>query len=200
MSIKLTKEQFLTRLYFKKEALAYLGIPRTKFDMLCEIHNISPCKEIVRYTKSTKLYWQDDLDFIKSKLKPMDHTHSKIDPDSQKYGRLTVIREVEKKGLDRMVFCLCDCGKETVKPLNSLRRKQTQSCGCLLKEKVTNNIINQRFGLLVVIEKCEARKNNNVYWLCKCDCGVFKEIKGSSLSTGSTRSCGCQRGRKKKQM
>lgn len=29
------------------------------------------------------------------------------------------------------------------------------------------------------------------YWECKCTCGNFKTIKGGSLKTGATSSCGC---------
>lgn len=37
-------------------------------------------------------------------------------------------------------------------------------------------------------------KGRNVrYWLCKCDCGGFKEVDGFSLTRGHVKSCGCDR-------
>jgi len=44
----------------------------------------------------------------------------------------------------------------------------------------------QKFGRLIVIERVE-----NYKWLCKCDCGIEKIIRGSSLKSGDTKSCGC---------
>jgi len=51
-----------------------------------------------------------------------------------RYGRLTVIREVEpikwRKYKKRMVLCKCDCGNETTVRLEYLRSGHTKSCGC----------------------------------------------------------------------
>jgi hypothetical protein len=49
-------------------------------------------------------------------------------------------------------------------------------------------IIGSKFGRLTIISY-EGDSN----WLCKCDCGIQKEIKYSSLKRGDTRSCGCYR-------
>lgn len=53
-----------------------------------------------------------------------------------KYGRLTVLEEVEHRGKDRRIVyrCLCDCGTETTASGKSLRRGDKLSCGCLRKE------------------------------------------------------------------
>src|SRR6516225_3430523 len=51
-----------------------------------------------------------------------------------KYGRLTIIAEVQKAAADgkryRAALCQCDCGKETTPRIASLRSGDTQSCGC----------------------------------------------------------------------
>lgn len=52
------------------------------------------------------------------------------------------------------------------------------------------NLIGQRFGRLVVIAKDEAKSTLKSYWVCKCDCGAEKSIRGISL-VKATRSCGC---------
>ena len=63
-----------------------------------------------------------------------------------KYGRLTIIEEVEPHitpsgQKQRMILCSCDCG--TSEPfevtLNNLRSGHTTSCGCVHKEKAKEN-------------------------------------------------------------
>lgn len=53
------------------------------------------------------------------------------------------------------------------------------------------DLIGQRFGKLVVIERAENTKECRAQWLCKCDCGKTKIIKGKYLLNGDTKSCGC---------
>jgi hypothetical protein len=52
----------------------------------------------------------------------------------QKYGRLTVVREVQKTGADgrryRAALCRCDCGKHVTPRISSLTSGDAQSCGC----------------------------------------------------------------------
>jgi hypothetical protein len=52
----------------------------------------------------------------------------------KRYGRLTVIREVQKAAADgkryRAAICRCDCGKEVTPRIGSLKSGDTQSCGC----------------------------------------------------------------------
>lgn len=58
------------------------------------------------------------------------------------------------------------------------------------------NLIGERFGRLVVVDKADdyIRPNGShlSQWVCNCDCGTKnKIIIGSSLKNGSTQSCGC---------
>lgn len=52
------------------------------------------------------------------------------------------------------------------------------------------NLMGQRFGQLTVIADIGS-KNNKHYWLCQCDCGNKKEVPGTYLRYGITKSCGC---------
>ena len=58
----------------------------------------------------------------------------------EKYGRLTVIKEVETRVMpngrkERYVLCSCDCdGKEVIVSLRSMRQGSSTSCGCIAKE------------------------------------------------------------------
>lgn len=59
---------------------------------------------------------------------------------------------------------------------------------------IKNEFTGKRFGRLVVLEDSGKRdSSNNVYWLCRCDCGNEKVIMGNNLKKGATKSCGCYR-------
>lgn len=54
------------------------------------------------------------------------------------------------------------------------------------------DLTGKKFGKLTVIERTE-NIGNRVAWLCKCDCGNEKVVRGDDLKTGNTKSCGCYR-------
>jgi hypothetical protein len=45
------------------------------------------------------------------------------------------------------------------------------------------------YGRLTVL--AEVRRHSRPYWVCRCECGVEKEISRRSVTSGMTRSCGC---------
>ena len=57
-----------------------------------------------------------------------------------------------------------------------------------------NDLSGKRFGRLTVLSRAKTDKKE-VYWLCQCDCGKRKKIRGGLLTTKDkkrmTRSCGC---------
>lgn len=56
------------------------------------------------------------------------------------------------------------------------------------------DLTGQTFERLTVIEIAETRgKRKNIYWKCVCSCGNIFIASGSSMSRGSTKSCGCIR-------
>jgi len=60
---------------------------------------------------------------------------SKIDLTGQKFGRLTVLRDVGRSPAGNVLWqCLCRCGNTKVVDSKSLRRSGTKSCGCLHSE------------------------------------------------------------------
>lgn len=50
-----------------------------------------------------------------------------------------------------------------------------------------------KFGRLTVIGPAKNR-GTRAYWVCKCECGRTKEIRGWSLRNGNVQSCGCEKG------
>lgn len=53
------------------------------------------------------------------------------------------------------------------------------------------DLTGQRFGRLTVVEFIGIGDHGNAYWLCRCDCGNKKEIRGSGLMSKDSTSCGC---------
>lgn len=60
---------------------------------------------------------------------------------------------------------------------------------------ISKNLIGQRFGGLVVLEKDEEKtaKSKNTYWKCRCDCGNAVVKRVDQLTSGKSISCGCQK-------
>lgn len=56
------------------------------------------------------------------------------------------------------------------------------------------DLTGRRFGRLVVIERTNEKAGRNYKWLCLCDCGTYKTIRGSGLTHGEALSCGCLHG------
>ena len=129
------------------------------------------------------------------------------DLTGKRFGRLTVIRQVEDyvspsgRRIPRWL-CKCDCGNEVEALGSSLKSGDTKSCGCLNDEKrkigrPRKDLVGQRFGRLTVIKRAEdyviSSGKHYAQWECKCDCGNTTIVKQSKLIQGRTKSCGCYR-------
>jgi hypothetical protein len=56
------------------------------------------------------------------------------------------------------------------------------------------DLTGKRFVRWLVLAKTNNRgKDGSVMWLCECDCGIRKEVYGTTLRYGSSLSCGCLR-------
>lgn len=56
-----------------------------------------------------------------------------------------------------------------------------------------NKMLNpeQEFNQLTVVHFVEMRANSQAHYLVRCICGNEFEVRGSSLTSNNTRSCGC---------
>ena len=52
------------------------------------------------------------------------------------------------------------------------------------------DLTGQKFNRWRVIERVENR-GKKPYWLCECECGNIKEVRGAHLRNGTHKSCGC---------
>lgn len=54
------------------------------------------------------------------------------------------------------------------------------------------DLVGSKFGSLTVTERRGSDENGQSLWLCQCDCGTEKIVRGHDLK-GGTKSCGCSR-------
>lgn len=104
-----------------------------------------------------------------------------------RFGKLVVIKESEKKGLKgaRFYDCLCDCGNELTVSASNLKRENTKSCGCLHDVE-----IGFKSGKLTVIKMSALRSRGRKMYECLCEYGNCTIVRGSRLKCGDTKSCG----------
>ena len=109
---------------------------------------------------------------------------------NKRFGRLTVIEELDKRTSNgsKVYLCKCDCGNLKEVTGGHLRGGSTKSCGCLNRK--FKEMPNQRFGRLILTSEVK-RVNRRTHYLCKCDCGNEKWVYRISLIDGSIKSCGC---------
>ena len=76
--------------------------------------------------------------------------------------------------------------------------------GVLVSRRVRGGVMavlkpGDRFARLIVLEVLpkDPRARSERYYLCRCDCGREKAIRGSNLRPGQTSGCGCGRGRRR---
>ena len=98
-----------------------------------------------------------------------------------------ILRKVKNEKKGRLWECQCVCGNIFYKNTSDIRRGYLKCPDCTHNQY---RLKGKRFGRLTVLEKSESEKRGT-YWLCKCDCGRTKIIKGNSLVDGKTISCGC---------
>jgi len=135
-----------------------------------------------------------------------------LDLTGRCFGRLTVLRlhpepyvSPSGKTRGRQWICRCDCGNEVTVSQRSLTAKShpAGSCGCLRGESARASAIDltgQRFGRWLVLGRERLPKplaGGTAYgWRCRCDCGSERVIDRSSLVSGRSKSCGCDRSEK----
>lgn len=122
------------------------------------------------------------------------------DITGHRYGSLLVQKFHSTNGSKGSMWeCLCDCGKTHIARGTALRSGHTKSCGCLraipksdpLNHAKPMDITDKRFGMLTAIKENGRGNNGKIMWLCKCECGSEKTVRGTDLRNGNTKSCGC---------
>lgn len=91
--------------------------------------------------------------------------------------------------------CRCKCGVELDVDTRNLNSGHTKSCGCLQRERASNNTFdmsNYETEELKVIGRDGSDEQGVALWktLCK-HCGNTFTTRGSSIRAGYVKSCGC---------
>ena len=126
------------------------------------------------------------------------------DLTGQRFGRLVVIERgpniiVRSNEQKSTWICKCDCGNIVRVRQRNLLKGITRSCGCLIKdvqsEVHTIDLTGKKFGKLTALEIVDHVKRNGKsiapIWRCKCDCGGYKNVMSSKLTSLEIISCGC---------
>ena len=115
------------------------------------------------------------------------------------YGDFTVIEMLYKykyTGNKTRTYCRClgIDGKEYIIRRDALTSGATTSIRNAGNKCELVDLTNQQFGSLTVLYPTNKRgANGSVSWHCKCRCGVEIDVLSTNLSTGHTRSCGCDK-------
>lgn len=131
-------------------------------------------------------------------------THRKQIQPGDVFTRLTVdhIAGNASNG-GRKWLCTCACGNTKVVSASDLNRGDTQSCGCLQKERsresrlehrtdLTGMQLGQTAGLVLgPSDHFVVRKNSNraQLWRCQCECGAEFLARGDKLRNGKLQHC-----------
>lgn len=98
-------------------------------------------------------------------------------------------RDTSKKGRAYWI-CECSCGRTVQSiPSGTLTTGSSVMCKQCANEK---SLVGKTFGRLTVIKDSgERATNGSILWECKCSCGKTSLVRGSELTGGRTKSCGC---------
>ena len=126
-----------------------------------------------------------------------------IDLSDRIFGKLVVVdREMDpQKKIQTATtwYCICECGNFKHATSTQLRTGRVTSCGCNLEEGKKKRLIDitgQKFGKLTALYRVENQGSKSA-WMCKCDCGKYREAKTGLLRAGRVKSCGlCDPNRK----
>jgi 5-methylcytosine-specific restriction endonuclease McrA len=109
-------------------------------------------------------------------------------------GHLTVTAAAGyNKHQCRMFECRCDCGEVvTIRATNFAPTKQYCSRKCrLLSVKRVKDLSGKRFGRWLVKAYAGSDDRGDAAWMCVCDCGTERVVRGFQLVDGKSQSCGC---------
>lgn len=110
---------------------------------------------------------------------------------SQKFGLLSIV-DRKRENNRTFYYCKCDCGNEKWIRSDLIKLGKAKSCGCYIQKNLKERFIDltgQKFNNWTVLSVYD--KSSNTSFLCKCDCGNERVVRGSHLVRGESKSCGC---------
>jgi hypothetical protein len=104
------------------------------------------------------------------------------------FGSWVTVSNTFKKGIT-YVTCRCSCGVLRDVRASALIHGKTHGCGCNKDCRRVYVSPGERFFRWVVLKPILEKRRT--LFLCRCDCGVEKEVPLYSLKRGISKSCGC---------
>ena len=103
-------------------------------------------------------------------------------------GALTVLEPAGMLNHRNHWYCECSkCGTwHLLSSQQLVRNKPSDSCSSCTPDDLVGNT----YGRLTV-SRFSHRRNNRMYWLCRCSCGNEHVVARADLISGKTKSCGC---------
>ena len=114
---------------------------------------------------------------------------------NDKFGNWTVTdiapSIISPCGTSRKAYkCKCDCGSVKIVAATQLRNGKSKSCGC----KGSFLRPGEQYQEWIVIKKSEeTNKHGSQFYLCKCSCGITRNVRMADLLNGSSKNCGHSR-------
>ena len=116
----------------------------------------------------------------------------------EKFHRLTVLEILPGSGRAKWK-CKCECGRITIANGASIASGNTTSCGCFLKQRISESRLvdfsGKTVGHWTVLYRAPNKRKPSgafaVWWRCRCRCGIEKDVNAGSLQSGTSLSCGC---------
>lgn len=115
--------------------------------------------------------------------KSCGHTR-RHDLTDQQFGDWYVVKYLGRRDRKSFYLCRCSCGTEREIRSYDLTHSVTKSCGHEIKDK-REKLKGNHFGEWEVLQVIDCKTA-----LCKCSCGVEKEVSLNSLKNGTSKSCG----------
>jgi hypothetical protein len=110
-----------------------------------------------------------------------------INITEQRFGFWVAKKPGEKnKNGQTQWLCVCECGKEKLVTLNSLRTGNSTSCGC----NHAPNLHEKKFGKLLVLKIDVTKTGGRRHWECQCRCGNLITATTYQLRNKIVTSCG----------
>ena len=102
------------------------------------------------------------------------------------------------KEQEDIIINLYNLGVPKTKIMQEAHCSRTAVYNCIerYQNPKIDSMINQKFGLLTVLERASKRNDLSsrcIRYKCQCECGNIVEVDGNALRTGHTKSCGCIR-------
>lgn len=107
--------------------------------------------------------------------------------------RLTLLSQYKNNYTKVEVRCYCEKIFRVFPKL--IFQDNIVSCGCYRKQMKRKDISNQRFGKLIALRPKLSPKGGMTIWECLCDCGSTSAVPINNLTSGHTKSCGCNKRR-----